>query len=110
MIIQGARGSICTTRSGLGLLAALLTSPSADPGLRWPEIISRSPIPGMSPSAAAEAQGRYFPRALRLLLCEHDSFAEGGDSFQVPLAMSSSGYEYIDTYIHIIVYFCLGLW
>ncbi|CAH0703115.1 unnamed protein product [Spodoptera exigua] len=41
--------------SGLALAASNPYSPSADLRLRWPEIISRSSTPGMSPTAAAGA-------------------------------------------------------
>ncbi|PZC81710.1 hypothetical protein B5X24_HaOG212154 [Helicoverpa armigera] len=60
---------------------------SAYPRLRWPGVISRHPAPMVSTwsSAAAGMRGANS-LAFRLLLLEHDRFAEGGDGIPFPLA------------------------
>ena len=62
-------------------------SPPACPRLRWPEIVCRRPAPWASTTAAGVEGGRCpLPHAARLLLREHDCFAEGGDRFPLSLA------------------------
>ena len=64
-----------------------LYSPPACPRLRWPEIVLRRPTPWASTTAGG-AEGGPCPlsHAARLLLREHDCFAEGGDRFPLRLA------------------------
>ena len=60
---------------------------SACSRLRWPEIVGRRPTPWASTTVAGLEGGRYpLPHAARLLLREHDCFAEGGDRFPLRLA------------------------
>ena len=60
---------------------------SACPRLRWPEIVGRRPSP-WAYTTAGGAEGGHCPlsHAARLLLREHDCFAEGGDRFPLRLA------------------------
>ncbi|CAH0696008.1 unnamed protein product [Spodoptera exigua] len=76
-LYEARAGRYATYGSDSGRTANYPYSPSVDPRLLWPEIISRSPTPGMSPTAAAGARGGQFPHALRLLLCEHRCLRKG---------------------------------